>query len=498
MTTRSEPNDKERVIRTACSSHCGGRCLLRIHVKGGVITRIETDNGEEPQLRACLRCRAYRQRVYDPERLKFPMKRTGERGEGKFERISWDEALDTIASELNRVRSTYGPSAVLYLASGGDVTRLHHHNLFGGLLAMTGGCTARWGSQSHEGGLFASMATYGTLSSVSDYDDLLNSRIVILWGLDPTNTIHGTNTSWYLLQAKESGTRIISVDARHTDSTATLASQWIPIIPGTDTAMLIAMAYVIITQNLHDQAFLDSYTVGFDQFKDYVLGVEDGIPKTPSWAEGITGVPADTITNLAREYATIRPAALIAGIGPGRTAYGEQYHRAAHTLAAMTGNIGIHGGWAGRSSAANVVFGGFDFKVGGLPRSDNPVESGIPPRPGSLATVKGSDNSARIHFSEVPDAILEGRAGGYPADLKMLMVISANPVNQYPNTNKMVRALKELEFITIAEQAMTATARFADILLPVSTYMERNDITVGGAPPVYGYVNKIIEPLYES
>jgi len=498
MTTKVKPTGAEKVITTACSSHCGGRCLLRVHVRDGIITRIETDDGEELQLRACLRCRAYRQRVYDPDRLKFPMRRTGKRGEGKFERISWDEALDTIVSELNRVRDTYGPASVLYLWGGGDSTELHSFGLLLQLLNMSGGCTLRWGIHSFEGGLFASMATYGTLTSANDFDDLLNSRLIILWGCDPTNTIHEANSSWYMLQAKESGTKVICVDPRYTNSIATLASQWIPIIPGTDTAMLIAMAYVMISENLHDQAFLDTHTVGFDQFKDYVLGVEDGIAKTPSWAESITAVPAGVITNLAREYATTKPAALIAGIAPGRTAYGEQYHRAAKTLAAMTGNVGVHGGWAGRSHVPGGLFGGFDFKLGKLPQSGNPVELGVPPRKDSFATFKGSDSNARVHFSEVPDAILKGRAGGYPADLKMLLVMHTNPVNQHPNTNKMVRAFKELEFIAVVEQVMTATAKFADILLPACTYMERNDITVGGAVPFYGYVKKVIEPLYES
>jgi len=499
MTTGAGLVGEEKVIITACSSHCGGKCLLRVHVRDGVITRIETDDGEEPQLRACLRCRAYRQRVYDPGRIKFPMRRTGERGEGKFERISWDEALNIIVGELNRVRNTYGPSAVLFLGGGGDATRLHSGDLIQGLLAMTGGFTRGWGTASFEGGLYASFSTYGALSSLSDFDDLLNSSLIILWGCDPTNTIHECNTSWYLLQAKESGSKIISVDPRYTDSTAILASQWIPIIPGTDTAMLIAMAYVIIKENLTNRVFVDTYTVGFEQFSDYVLGVSDGIPKTPSWAKSITGVPVDIIENLAREYATTKPVALVAGIGPGRTAYGEQYHRAAKTLAVITGNIGLHGGWAGRSHAPSGLFGGFDYKLGGLPQGEgNPVESGVPPRKDSLPTLRGSDSSARIHLTEIPNAILKGKAGGYPADIKMLLVMHTNPVNQYPNTNKMVEALRKLEFIGIAEQVVTATARFADILLPVCTYMERNDIVVGGATPFYGYVNKVIEPLYES
>ena len=304
MTDQSKTTTEEKVILTACSSHCGGRCLLKVHVRDGVIARIETDDGEEPQLRACLRCRAYRQRVYDPLRVKYPMKRIGERGEGNFERISWDEALDEIVGQLNQVRSTYGPSAVLFMGGGGDSMRLHRSNHIQELLAMTGGCTRTWAMHSYEGGLFASLATYGTLFEVSDYDDLLHSRLIIMWGWDPTTTIHETNTSWYLIQAKESGTRIIAIDPRYTNSVALFAGQWIPIIPGTDTAMLVAMAYVIIKEHLQDQAFLDTYTVGFDPFKNYVLGVDDGVPKTPSWADYSTLVSAGVIVPPSLCFAT--------------------------------------------------------------------------------------------------------------------------------------------------------------------------------------------------
>jgi len=144
-------------------------------------------------------------------------------------------------------------------------------------------------------------------------------------------------------------------------------------------------------------------------------------------------------------------------------------------------------------------FGGYDFRLGAPPKSQgNPIEFGNPPRQNSLPTVKGSDSTARIHFAEVADALLQGQAGGYPTDIKMLLVMHTNPINQYPNTNKLVRAFKEMEFIGVAEQVMTATARFADILLPVSTSMERNDIAAGGSPPTYTYVNKVIEPLHES
>jgi anaerobic dimethyl sulfoxide reductase subunit A len=334
------------IIPTGACHDCGGRCVLKVHVKNGVAVRVETDDGEEPQLRACARGRAYRKRVYAPNRLEYPMKRVGKRGEGKFERISWDEALDTVARELIKVKDTYGPSAILAKWGSGNPGKLNE-GLLHRFLNMLGGCTMDWGGASGEGSVFASRSVYGTLTTGHSRDDHVNSRLIIMWGWNPASSIWSTNTPFYLIRAKEAGARIVCIDPRFTDSAAVLADQWIPVRPGTDAAMMVAMAYVMITENLHDRKFLDRYTLSFDRFKDYVMGVDDGAPKMPSWAEPITGVPAQTIVNIAREYATLKPAALIASYAPGRTTYGEQYHRLAATLAAMTGNIGIHGGGAG-------------------------------------------------------------------------------------------------------------------------------------------------------
>lgn len=484
--------DGETIVPTLCASHCGGACLLRVHVKDGVITRIETDNGEEPQLRGCLRGRAYRQVVYAPDRILYPLKRVGERGEGKFERISWDEALDTVASELKRVRDTYGPKSILYLMVAGDIVCLNLRTM-GRVLAMMGGCTTRWGSLSYHAGKFASFFNYGTIYAANNRDDLVNSRLIILWGWDPANTTAGPSTGWFLRQAKERGARIIAVDPWYNDSAATLADDWIPIRPGTDTAMFIAMAYVLIKEDLQDQKFLDTYTIGFDKYRDYVLGREDGVPKTPAWAEAITGVPAVTIEKLAREYATVKPAALMTGVGPGRTVSGEQYCRAAITLASMTGNIGVSGGYAA-ARAWEAVNGGYPYPIkagGALPAVPNPVET-----PSPYASW-GYDTYPQLNFAEVAEAILKGKAGGYPADYKLAFMDNGNYLNSLPNSNKIARALKSLEFVVTFEQFMTATARYADIILPTTTYMERNDIALGVGMPYYGFQNKIIEPLGE-
>ena len=472
------------LITTGCSFDCGGNCLLKVYVEEGRITRIAPDDLPDslatPQLRPCARGLAHLQRVYAPDRLRYPSRRVGERGEGHFESISWDEALDTVASELARIKETYGPQAIFNLCGSGNLdSRLHHtlavpmrfFELFGG---YTGGSTII----SFQSVVYACRRTFGMVVPDSDRENMLKSRLIIMWGCNPAVTIKGTNTNWYLAQAKEKGVRFIFVDPIFTESAAALADEWIPIKPGTDTAALIAMAYVIITEDLCDRAFLDKYTFGFDRFQDYCLGVEDGVAKTPAWAEPITGVPAETIARLAREYATTKPTNLRAGWAPGRTAFGEQFHRAAIALAAITGNVGIEGGSPGLWLPDSFAGGEF-YGVGTIPFGPNPLRKWLP-------------------YFTWADAILKGTEGGYPSDIKMAYIVGTNILNQNGDINKGIQALKKLEFVVVHEQFMTPTARFADILLPVTTHFEREDIQ---APHECGYYfiysPKVIEPMYE-
>ncbi len=249
-----DPNE-ESVFTTTCHSHCGSACILKVHLRDGVITRIETDDGQEPLLRACARGRAYRQRVYAPDRLLYPLRRVGKRGSGDFQRISWGQALDTVASEIKRVKKAYGPSAVLFTASPGDIVWLHGPGLVERLLVRDGGYSGVWGTSSQEAQWFAAMATYGTAGAVTTRDNLLHSHMIIMWGWNPVDTRGYGNSCWYLAHAKEAGIKIVSVDPRHTDSAAVFADEWVPIKPNTDAAMLIGMAYTIIAENLQDQAF---------------------------------------------------------------------------------------------------------------------------------------------------------------------------------------------------------------------------------------------------
>lgn len=480
---------QKNVTLTADCPDCGGRCVLRVHSEGNLITRVETDNGDEPQCRACAKGRAIRQLVHSPQRIKYPSRRIGKRGEGQFQRISWDEALDTVAEELDRARKRFGPRSILLVNGSGSTGKVHG---FGSaahsFLSCLGGYTSTWGSPSAEASIWSSRVTYGTLATAHTRDDLVNSRLIIMWAWNPSVTIQGTNTRNYLNQCKESGARIIGVDPVFTDSIAAFADEWVPIRPGTDTALLLGMAYAMIKMGLHDQRFLDDYTVGFKEFSAYLNGEEDGVSKTPAWASAISGVPVETIDRLARAYATIKPAALMPGYGPGRASYGEQFHRAVSVLAAMTGNIGIPGG----NSA------GFGFLAySGLPVVANPAE--VQPSALDASFSSSFKSTQRIHNAQVWDALLNGKDGGYPDDYKVLYVICSNCLNQGLNLKKGLAALQRPGFIIVHEPWMTPTARFADILLPVTSYLERRELTKPPYPERYFiYGDKAVDPLYES
>lgn len=492
----SQTEGDVKIVRTTSTFDCGGRCPLKLHVKDNRILRVEGDDIAEPeQLRTCLRCRALRQYVHHPQRLMYPQKRVGERGEGQFERISWDEALAMLADQLTRVKETYGNEGIFLATGGGYLAGLHNGGFAAQrLMNQFGGCVTHYGNISSEGAVWASLTQYGSVMVGHSREDMLNSKLIILWGWDPARMISGTNTMYHLIKARENGARVIAVDPRYHDTAATVADEWIPIRPGTDTAMMVAMANVMIGENLHDQPFLDKYSVGFDKFKAYVLGQEDGVEKTPQWAAEICGVDADTIIRLAHEYAGTKPAALMDCQGPARSAMGEQYNRCAATLSAMTGNVGRPGG-----SACGGLMGipvGHMFRMSAIPPGKNPFEMDGPNVKGTLdirmRVIK------RVHINNIFDAILEGKQGGYPADIKLMWSMCNNYLNQTGNSNKAARALQKLEFFCAQELFMTAQARYADLLLPVTSAAERSDLTrPWPSGPYFTFMNRALEPLGE-
>ena len=469
--------------------------MVNAHVRDGRIVHISTDqrrwNPELPPLAACARGVGQIERTYHPDRLQYPMRRVGPRGSGKFERISWDEALDTVAGELLRVRATYGNAAILDGSRTGSQSVLHGRVAAQRFLYMFGGCTVLWSNMSAEAEVFAVKMTYGAnadyKSAGREPSDYANSKLIMMWGWSPGDGTFGTGTMAFLKWAKQQGTRIICVDPRRTETSRQLADEHIFIRPGTDAAALIAMAYVIVSEGLHDQAYCDRYVLGFDDehlpegapagasYRSYLLGLADGVPKTPEWAAAITGIQADTIRQLAVEFATAKPAALQAGYAPGRTDFGEQFHRAAYALCAITGNVGIRGGNSGSSNGATGRSGVKQLAIG-----KNPI-------------------GARVSSPLLADLLARGKDGGYPADIKLIYAVMGDLFNQAPNINKMVAALDGVEFIVGQDNFLTPTVRYADIVLPATTFWERNDVHTpwAGALHYAIFMRQAIEPMYE-
>ncbi|MCI0548480.1 MAG: molybdopterin-dependent oxidoreductase [Candidatus Rokubacteria bacterium] len=484
----------EDVITSTCGHNCGGRCVVNAHVREGRIVKISTDprrwTPELPPLHACVRGFGAAERVNHPERLMHPLRRVGPRGAGEFERLSWDEALDEVAAQMLRIRDTYGPAAILDCSRSGNTSMLHNRATVQRLLHLFGGCSELWSNLSAEAEVFAIRHTFGARAdykaSGREPIDYANSKLIVMWGWSPGDGHFGTGTLEYLKWAKRQGVRIVCVDPRRTATSHQLADEHVFLRPSSDTAMLLAMAHVIVSEGLHDQAFLDRCVLGFDEahlpadapagasYRSYLLGLSDGVAKTPEWAEPLTGVAAATIRRLAREFATSRPAALHCGYAPGRTAYGEQFHRAAYALAAVTGNIGIPGGNTGCSAGAK------SRAVRGLAPGANPAE-------------------ARIASPLLADVLTRGRAGGYPADIKMVYSACGDLVNQCGNVNKTVAALAGIEFMVVHDHFITPTARHADIVLPATTFWERNDIHVpwSGAGHYAIFMKQAIAPMGE-
>ncbi|HBA1513319.1 TPA: molybdopterin-dependent oxidoreductase, partial [Citrobacter koseri] len=250
---------EEKAVWSSCTVNCGSRCLLRLHVKDDAVYWVESDTTGDDiygnhQVRACLRGRSIRRRMNHPDRLKYPMKRVGKRGEGKFERISWDEALDTIGDNLKRILKDYGNEAVHVLyGTGVDGGNITNSNVPYRLMNSCGGYLSRYGSYSTAQISAAMSYMFGTNDGNSP-DDIANSKLVVMFGNNPAETrMSGGGVTYYVEQARErSNARMIVIDPRYNDTAAGREDEWLPIRPGTDAALAAGIAWVLITENLID------------------------------------------------------------------------------------------------------------------------------------------------------------------------------------------------------------------------------------------------------
>ena len=518
-------DDALETVVTSCAHNCGSRHMLVAHKKGDVIVRLSTDDGryqqdgrfgkdteEEPQLRACLRGRSYRQRLYSAERLLYPMGRVGKRGEGKFKRISWDDALDYVARKMIEIKNKYGSTALLDQSYAGASYGVLHKSdqiegLLGRFLGMFGCRTNSWSVPSYQATTTSSRWTFGTIEDGNEDDAFAHSKLIIMWGWNPAYTFHGGNTFYYMRMAKQRGCKFVLIDPQYTDSASTYDAWWIPIRPNTDAAMMAGMAHYIFTNNLHDQAFINKFTMGMDagtmpdwsrhsangkeNFKDYILGTYDGIAKSPQWAAEICGVSADNIRKLADLYARTKPAALKASWAPGRNAYGEQYSRMGAALQAMTGNIGKLGGCAegvGKAWHAEAVAYPYDQYANiwfASIKSDRWAHCVL--------------NYPNVRREEIGAWPRNDNTDGQIPNIKGIFWHGSDWFNQLTNINKEIEAIKKLELVVCMDSTITPSGLWADVLLPVATHFERHDTALPWYKGHY-YIHrpKVIEPMGES
>ncbi len=401
------------------------------------------------------------------------------RGSDPFIALPWDEALDLLAGELDRVRIAHGNAAIFSGSYGWcSAGRFHHAKTqMQRFINLIGGSTTQLHSYSYAAGQAVLPHILGTIEPmtgpVSTWDGIVaHTRLMVnIGGIPMKNTqvesggLAEHTAALWLRRARDAGVRFVNISPVRDDVAPWLDAIWIPIRPNTDTALLLGMAYVLLDEGLHDRAFLESHCTGFEVFAAELRGERDGIVKTPAWAAAITGVPAATIVALARDMAGCRSLLNLAW-ALQRSDHGEQPYWAAIALASMLGQIGLPGG-------------GFAFGYGaesgmGAPRQrlTNPThEAGRNPQKSWIPVARIAD----MLLDPGGSYEFDGEKRVYP-DTRLVYWCGGNPFHHHQDLNRLVQAFRKPDTFVVNECWWTASARFADIVLPATTTLERNDI----------------------
>ena len=449
----------------ACPHDCPDTCSILTTVEDGKAIAVR-GNPDHPFTRGrlCVKVNNYEERVYSDKRVLYPLKRVGPKGSRQFQRISWDEAIETIATRWKSIIAEHGAQAILpysYLGTQGIINGLN----VGDPLFNKLGATVSERTFCDSASCTAYMMTIGPTPGV-DPESFVHSKYILLWAC---NTLGTNSHHWpFIEQARKAGAKLVVIDPVRT-RTARLADWHIPIRPGTDAALALAMIHVIIKENLVDRDYIDKHTVGYDEL------AERASTYTPEFAAQETGIPVDDIVKLAREYATTPPAVVRIGVAVERHAGGGQTVRA---IACLPGLIGA---WK---------------HVGGgllqLPIWAFPVKWEVLMRPDLQPEKMRVLNSWRL------GPALTGELGFDPP-IKSLFVYNANPMAMVTEQTKLEKGLERDDLFTVvSEHFLTDTARYADIVLPATTQLEQKDIMFSWGHLYLSYNNAAIEPLGEA
>ena len=435
-----------QVRHSVCALDCPDACSLLIDLEDGKGSRLR-GNPEHPVTRGflCGKVARYLDREYSPDRLLFPQKRVGAKGEGKFERISWDEALETIAARLRKISEEYGPEAILPYSyagtmgflNGAGMDRRFFHRLGASRLDRTI-CSAAGGA-----GLTQTLGfRYGT-----EPEQFRHSKLIIAWGAN----VLATNVHlWpFIVEARRTGAQFYTIDPV-CNRTGKLADKHFAIFPGSDLALALGLMHVIIGEKLHDADYVANYTNGFESMAELALAYP------PERVEALTGIPREDIVLLAREYATTRPAAIRLNYGIQRSERGGAATRAIASLPALVGSWREVGGGLQLSTSQ-----AFQVNRAGLEMPELQHRSPL----GREARI--------VNMTELGKALTELDA----PPVKAMVVYNSNPASIAPNQNLVLKGMRrENLFTVVLEQFQNDTADHADILLPSTTFLEHTDL----------------------
>ncbi len=450
-----------QVLKSVCRS-CHGGCGTLLHVTDGRLTKVAGDRDSPLNKgRLCPIGTSTLDLVYHPDRLKYPLRRTGARGEGKWERISWDEALGEIAQRLQTVKRAYGAEAIAM----GTGTGRHHIrwvSRFGHALGTPNWCEPGFAQCFHPR-VNTTLLTFGDFP-VCDFTGGTPPQCIVYWGHNPVNSGPDGETRFNALDALETHPKVIVVDPRRT-RLAKQADLWLQLRPGTDGALALAMLHTIIEERLHDAAFVAEWTHGFDALAQRVRSC------SPEWAAPITWVPAEKIRAAARLYARTRPSMMEWGCAIEHTPNCVQTVRAISMLPALTGNVDVPGGWV--------------FGMKGLGRFPSLIENLSPEmsakRLGAERFKMLGGEGADLPAAHIP-TLLRAMREGVPYPVKAFLVFGNNTLTTFGNAKQACESLLKLDLLVVADLFMTPTAELADIVLPAASWPELNQLA--GLPTI--------------
>ena len=458
--------DQTRTHFGACPHDCPDTCAMIYEVEDEKLISVK-GNKDHPMTRGtlCVKVKDYEKRHYHPDRLLYPHKRVGKKGEKKFERISWEEAIDTIHSKWVKIIDEYGPQAILpfsYLGNQGLVHGLNGGDSFFNKL----GATVCERTFCGEGSCTAWLSTIGPTAGV-DPESYIHSKYIVIWACNSVSTnLH----HWAIVQdAKKKGAKVVVIDS-YKSRTAKQADWHLSPKPGTDGALAMAVINHIIKNDLTDKDYIDKYTDGFDELKSHVTD------KTPEWAAKITGVNKEDIEKLAFELASNQPAAIRIGVAL------ERHHGGGQTIRAVTCIPALTGAW-------KHVGGG----ITQFPVWEHPYKFDVICRPDLIP-----EGTRVVNALQLGRALL-GENIDKNLPIKSMMCWNANPVTQSPETEKIVEGLQREDlFLVSAEHFISDTASYADILLPASMGAEHEDIILSWGHLYLTYNEKCLEAPGEA